>query len=120
MRIALYARSADTVGELAQLRAYCRQQESGQIVGEYADEPGQTTALDQLLAAADRSEFDVVIVPKVAALPHRTIEEVCACILQLRNAGVEFRSLTEPLFRADSSDIGRHFEAIVEMVCNTD
>jgi DNA invertase Pin-like site-specific DNA recombinase len=109
MRAALYGRVStrgkgqDTENQLIQLREYCSRQ-GWTLVREYIDQESGARSddrdeLQNLLTAASRREFDVVIVWALDRFSREGVKKTFDHVERLRAYGVEFESYTEAHFR---------------------
>ena len=108
MRAAIYARvsksdgSQDPANQLAELREYCTRQ-GWDVEREYTDQAtGKTASRDafkELLTAASRRRFDVVLVWALDRFTREGVLETFTHVERLRDYGIQFESYTEPHFR---------------------
>lgn len=104
-RIAIYSRVStkdkgqDTENQLRQLRDFSSKQEAWTVVHEYVDRVsgkyGDREAFQQMLAAASRREFDVVLFWALDRFSREGVYATLQYLQRLTSYGVGYRSFTE-------------------------
>jgi DNA invertase Pin-like site-specific DNA recombinase len=104
-RVAIYSRVStrdkgqDTENQLRQLRDFCSKQEGWTIIHEYVDRvSGKHSERDQfqeMLAAASRREFDVVLFWALDRFSREGVYATLQHLQRLTSYGVGYRSFTE-------------------------
>jgi DNA invertase Pin-like site-specific DNA recombinase len=104
-RIAVYSRVStkdkgqDTENQLRQLRDFCSKQEGWRVVHEYVDrvsgKHGDREAFQDMLAAASRREFDVVLFWALDRFSREGVYATLQHLQRLTSYGVGYRSFTE-------------------------
>lgn len=104
-RITIYCRVStkdkgqDTENQLRQLRDFCSKQEGCTIVHEYVDrvsgKHGDREAFQDMLAAASRREFDVVLFWALDRFSREGVYATLQYLQRLTSYGVGYRSFTE-------------------------
>jgi len=104
-RIAVYSRVStkdkgqDAENQLRQLRDFCSKQEGWTIVREYVDrlsgKHGDREAFRDMLAAASRREFDVVLFWALDRFSREGVYATLQYLQRLTSYGVGYRSFTE-------------------------
>jgi DNA invertase Pin-like site-specific DNA recombinase len=104
-KIAIYSRVStkdkgqDTENQLRQLRDFCSKQEGWGIVHEYVDrvsgKNGDREQFQDMLAAASRREFDVVLFWALDRFSREGVYATLQHLQRLTSYGVGYRSFTE-------------------------
>jgi DNA invertase Pin-like site-specific DNA recombinase len=101
-KVEFQGKGQDTVNQLAQLREYARMQ-AWEITTEFIDRKGAKNGdRDQfrlMFEAAERKEFDVVLVWALDRFTREGIEGTFNYIARLLSVGCQFYSMTEEHFR---------------------
>lgn len=121
MRVALYARVStkdgrqDTQNQLQQLREFCAKQK-WQIAGEFVDHASGKRSdrprFQQMLAAASKREFDVLVFWSLDRLTREGALATLRYLEQLTAYGVGYRSFTETYL----DSIGPFRDAVVAIL----
>jgi len=112
MRVAIYARVStseqDADNQLTQLRAWCVAAGHA-VVAEFIDHgisgakgADKRPRLSEMLLAAHRREFDILLVWAIDRLTREGMVKTVGYLQQLSAAGVAFHSYTEPVLCSDN------------------
>jgi DNA invertase Pin-like site-specific DNA recombinase len=102
-KIGKNGKAQDPAYQLAEMREYCKRHE-WEVFAEYVDritgKKASRPALDELMASARMRKFDVVLVWKIDRFG-RSVRHLVNSVEQLRNWGVRFISMTQPIDTGD-------------------
>jgi DNA invertase Pin-like site-specific DNA recombinase len=102
-KIGKNGKTQDPAYQLSEMREYCKRQ-GWEVYREFVDrmsgKKANRPALDELMEAAKLRKFDVVLVWKIDRFG-RSVRHLVNSVEQLRNWGVRFISMTQPIDTGD-------------------